>query len=484
MICPKCSEEMPDGAAFCSKCGARVDGKVQCPACGSVNEQDAKFCAKCGTRLDGKTTCSVCGEEFAGNFCPKCGAQAGASATQPAARGTKSAKTVEWRKPLGLAGGICAMAGVFFAFLFTFFVGTSAYIDYPGMPSGNGFMFWSYFGEVYEFLADFEGDTVELFAQVLPSVLTTIVCVVFLIITVIAAIFSVVRYVRFMTGKSKKDYAASVLASMITFLTFAVTFQSVHAFSLNVTEYRESISSGIEYNGATVAGIVLVCICLAAFLGSRIAANVPSIFKSGRLVPFCLFGGSAILLFVLFFLSGGDAVCISAGNSSSSMSSGYGLVTLLQSARLSNGGESMALCAVACVGLAEQFVAIALIAATMGKAMTRLTESEQKPLLGHTILVAIFVILHMAFSIVSGWLFYTIQFGSSTTYSTSYGTVIAQLVFAILALAAMSVCVGFLNARKKSANTPVAAVEPIAVEPQTATPAEPEKVAAPSETNE
>src|SRR5262247_492728 len=49
MQCPRCSNENPDGAAFCGECGNRLS--AVCPSCGAANAASNKFCHGCGTRL-------------------------------------------------------------------------------------------------------------------------------------------------------------------------------------------------------------------------------------------------------------------------------------------------------------------------------------------------------------------------------------------------------------------------------------------------
>lgn len=51
MLCPKCSTQLPEGAIFCPKCGARIETELHCPQCGSVIASDSAFCHKCGASL-------------------------------------------------------------------------------------------------------------------------------------------------------------------------------------------------------------------------------------------------------------------------------------------------------------------------------------------------------------------------------------------------------------------------------------------------
>lgn len=50
--CKNCGTQLPDNAAFCSRCGApQAPAKKVCPACGTEASAEQFFCEKCGTRL-------------------------------------------------------------------------------------------------------------------------------------------------------------------------------------------------------------------------------------------------------------------------------------------------------------------------------------------------------------------------------------------------------------------------------------------------
>jgi len=50
--CPSCGVSNPQGAAFCSACGAGLH-PADCPSCGFANPPGANFCINCGTELRG-----------------------------------------------------------------------------------------------------------------------------------------------------------------------------------------------------------------------------------------------------------------------------------------------------------------------------------------------------------------------------------------------------------------------------------------------
>src|SRR5262249_61758018 len=49
MRCASCGFDNPEGMAFCTECGTRL--QPSCPSCGFDNTAQAKFCGKCGTPL-------------------------------------------------------------------------------------------------------------------------------------------------------------------------------------------------------------------------------------------------------------------------------------------------------------------------------------------------------------------------------------------------------------------------------------------------
>ena len=60
--CPSCGAEVPNGAAFCSVCGAKMEEKpanpaepadtLHCTSCGAVISPGSKFCTSCGKPVE------------------------------------------------------------------------------------------------------------------------------------------------------------------------------------------------------------------------------------------------------------------------------------------------------------------------------------------------------------------------------------------------------------------------------------------------
>ena len=79
MICEKCKANIPNGAKFCPKCGAKVKkAKAQdvqmkkCPSCGAENPPSAKFCKVDGYQLQ-QAKKKVTEKSKDVIHCPKCG---------------------------------------------------------------------------------------------------------------------------------------------------------------------------------------------------------------------------------------------------------------------------------------------------------------------------------------------------------------------------------------------------------------------------
>lgn len=74
--CPKCGNELPEGAKFCLECGTKIEALAEnemiCPACGKKTPK-GKFCMECGHPLIRK--CPSCGADIpdGAKFCLECG---------------------------------------------------------------------------------------------------------------------------------------------------------------------------------------------------------------------------------------------------------------------------------------------------------------------------------------------------------------------------------------------------------------------------
>jgi len=54
MFCPNCGNKLPEGAAFCSGCGAKIQPNAPgvCTTCGAELQEGAEFCIDCGKAVN------------------------------------------------------------------------------------------------------------------------------------------------------------------------------------------------------------------------------------------------------------------------------------------------------------------------------------------------------------------------------------------------------------------------------------------------
>ena len=445
MICKRCSTENSEDAVFCRKCGNRLDGKKLCSACGALNDEEANYCIACGKKISDKEVCSACFTEFCGEFCPQCGrpARPVPAATPVPKIGGKTAapraSSGKWRRIVEIVGGACAMAGVFFALLFTFFIGLTA--NSAGETSSVGI--FDYFGKSYteltetlEALNNYD-ENFELF-QRLDVVLGTILVAAILVCVLLFTALAIVRYVRKLTGKSDKDFAGYATAAVLSFLAGAVAFRSYHYAVISAA----GIETGAVFNGATVSGIVLSCIFLAFLYGCRIAVNAKSVYRKKQLVPFCLSAGG-VLLFALVLHFGGLAIAtLNMGGSGYSLRLSGGYNALIQPVLMQASaaeivvieGQTVLALALSFVGIAVQIALVVLCVCTLGKFMKNLSSDEDRSNLALAIATEALAVAHLVFAVVSAGEIVT-ALGIADTAHPGYALPIVTLILSTLALA-------------------------------------------------
>lgn len=94
--CKVCGSRVSEGAAFCMKCGTKLDADEledieddesirKCPTCGADVDDDSAFCAACGTKLedtaeaysdDEENEDEEYEDEDTARICPTCGSEA------------------------------------------------------------------------------------------------------------------------------------------------------------------------------------------------------------------------------------------------------------------------------------------------------------------------------------------------------------------------------------------------------------------------
>lgn len=90
-ICPKCKIKLPEGAAFCPRCGSKAEDIAPppppavrtCANCGATLGKGATFCPQCGAKVEEEVipaaapVCPNCQAPLSEGavFCPQCGAR-------------------------------------------------------------------------------------------------------------------------------------------------------------------------------------------------------------------------------------------------------------------------------------------------------------------------------------------------------------------------------------------------------------------------
>lgn len=261
MICKNCGTENPEKANFCKRCGKRMDGKIICPLCKTENSEDAIFCYNCGNRVAGNTQ----------HIAEQKPEQAVVSGGTNAA--VAHAAPMDWKKGLEIAGGLCALLGVFAVLVCTFLLGIRAEFSGSGYEDvfGNTEQtIWYYFGDVWKALkelkemgggissmTDAEYMTYSIYSM--EALFGLLIAIGTMVATFVCSILTAVRFGMKMSGKTKKDCLPFAVAAVLSFICGTALLVSLNA----------ARADGIKTvpNAAGIAGIVcgitLLVICIA-----------------------------------------------------------------------------------------------------------------------------------------------------------------------------------------------------------------------------
>ena len=256
MNCPFCNTENPEGATYCKHCGkSMTQDTVACPTCKNPCIPTAQFCPKCGAKL---------------NHTPP---------PPPAKNGIDEKK----QKSLRLASGITMMVAVFFALIFSFFIGVTCKIPGSGYYSRyETYTVWHYFGRAYSMLeTDLAGHGYSAYtvaANYIPVVLSTLIAAGTLGATVT---FTLVATVKFGLHFKRPEvhYYKYAVAAVFSFMLGATLFDCIHA---TVTQ-----STDASLSGTTVTGLVFCCLLIIASLILR-TISIGNRFKSRQMVLDCV----------------------------------------------------------------------------------------------------------------------------------------------------------------------------------------------------
>ncbi len=380
MICKFCNAENPDGAAFCSACGKRIDGKIVCPKCGSANNENAVYCYICGERIDGKRACPECGEVLpdGARFCPVCGhssgqiiaesAQTVAKTNAPLSHSQYDADpheetlcgseyghlsqvpsipqtTVKPNKSLShwlnLSGGIALLASATFALIFIFCLGLTSVVSSSELlgSSRSQTIIYDFFSKIYEqislSLQDITtGGEYLAFPLYFSAAIGTLIAAGSLVSIPVCVVLAAVRFARSVRGtKGNTDYFAPAAAAYAVFLCSACVLLALYAGHSTGTES----STSVTMNDASLAGVILGGIFFGAGCGLRIVAKGKSLLtrnmiKNGIVAAV----GSVFSIIILSFATQGALGVSSTGAAANIMSymslAGMGYISKIQAA--------------------------------------------------------------------------------------------------------------------------------------------------------
>ena len=289
MNCKKCGMPTVEGGTYCGYCGARVDGKKACHACGQLNEEHFSFCVGCGTRIDGKTACPNCGTAFEGSFCPTCGA---ANKGKPVNNQTKREGRFSLSSVMEKVGGASMILGVLFSLIFVFFIGLVESLD--GVR-GEKVGLFTFFGEYYKEMKTEEiTEVVEATSKwwgnlieeqtTLYGVFGTIISAATLLCVVGFATVAIVKYILSFVNKTKDDSKGWALACIASYLIGAVLFYAHIRMQMSIYADGESSEGIVNFNGATVVGLVFALVFLGLGIIGKLIAKGKTSWTGGKCV--------------------------------------------------------------------------------------------------------------------------------------------------------------------------------------------------------
>lgn len=464
MFCPKCGSPIADGVAFCSNCGNRVTPNQSQPV--PAQPQPAPVQPQ-----------PVPVQPYPAAAQPQpVPVQPQPAYVQPVYTG--------WRKWVILAGSICGALAVLVSFIFTFLIGAAAY--YPselGGFIGEVRTEWGieyFFSGAFEELADtFEAigndapfDMAHILFTIFSSMFGSLIFAGFIIAMIVVFIKSIIRYINHFKGKDTKGISKLTTGAYLFYALGASLIVSMFVSNTSESAFGESVSTGIGYSGATVAGLALGGVFVGLFVASRIAVHGKNLIKLNVLIPGILTVCTCVFAAVVWALAAGPLVGVAEEGASVT----YGFLPLIQGLRISSVELENATGAIADV-LANKVIVLALsivswsllivLLCVISKLVTKTVRSLENPAdaesgLGLAITQLIFSVIVAIMAIVVLGDDYREVIDAFEGADANLGPVIALLVMSVIVLA-LTIANKVMLGKYHSAPAPV---QPAYVPPQ------------------
>lgn len=268
MECKKCGFNNIEGAKFCSECGYRLDGKKVCPGCNQTVNEEAKFCPYCGIDLKGKITKEIVVNQ----------------------KKTVTDKKTNFIKIFDFIKIGSLSFGVLFSLIFFLMTG----LILNASSSGVGANIFDMLGDLFKFsIGPSQRVDMNVYiyeSELLLHILTlVIICLFMLSVPLFSGIFIYKVYEKYYLKKENSVETFGVLTCL--------SYLGGVYLLLNLNYMMVMDQVGVQLNGPTKAGIILVLI----FIG---------IYAISHIVEYCLSNGikkktliSKIINFILLILN-------------------------------------------------------------------------------------------------------------------------------------------------------------------------------------